>query len=464
MEKELQGMLDELDVSQADELLGNDDKINADLNRQAVLRVKARVFAKVGVKRSRFAPRKIAAFAAVLALVAVTFIFADFGQITLAVNRFFSLVPGIGIVENNDKVEYTLAAQQSAETSDYVLTVTNAIAAKNSITVYLIVKKKGYDEQQLAEDKQKAEESLQDGQSSGQPAVYLYIDGKKYSSSNWYMGEGLSDYICATFDTNNIKIAESSKLRVEYTADNIACNFSLISIRNFDTLAQIGPTQEHNNIWLTATSSESNGQLQVELYPVNKTGYTLIGFNKRLDNGFWGQELHLQTDKGNKAYTIPDNFGNTFEYDFDVSDGAQNRVLKVPYVIVQSTETENLSLPIPKKGDIIKVNKAIKLKDGTVTVASVEQTSGHIGDRELKINLQYHNVHENQQLVGIDFIKINFWGTKQSYAYSIETDANNKVTAIYYDLGKKDTDTLRLKADNAQSAFTDEYSLTLNNQ
>ena len=221
------------------------------------------------------------------------------------------------------------------------------------------------------------------------------------------------------------------------------------------------------------TAAEKNGQLEVTIYPTNKNIYTLIGFNKRFGLGYFGKDLYLQTDKGDKGYTTPTtpttprSFGGARgvngTFYFDVSDGSTNRVLKISYLIMQSNETENINLPVPKLGEAKEVNKVIKFKDGSAIITSVEKISGYNGG-ELKINLQYQNIYDNKKMISIGFGRINLQGATQSSGCYSHADENEVIDTIYFILEEGENDNIRLQANNAQYLFIDEYSLTLDSK
>ncbi len=451
-----------------------------------VERIKANVLKKAGMKKPRiFSLRKFASFAAAVVIISGVLIYANHDWISADVSNLFSFIPGFGITDSGDGNTYALSSQVSAESNGYTLTITNASADSNSLYISFYVTHDGETDSTIETPQQfLKDEALAENILKADADINIIVDSKSYSLPCMTVGDCFPMNYNGNLDFKELKITDlnitdKTKLSLEYRGDkspcNFSCDFSLKPASNFDSLKQIGSTQEHNNFTLTATSSEKDGQLHVAVYPINKTGYTLVSVGKcERYPVLFNKDVSLQTDKGNKAYSLPDDYQFTenfnwntgfytgpFNFNFDVSDGSKNYVLKVPYVIVQSDESQNVNVPIPAEGKTEQVNIPIKFKDGTALITSVENTEGYayMCGRELKISVQYQNEHENQQLVNMNLYHfISSLDISQSASIP---DKDGKYSTFIYPLSKNETNTLQLTASNPQYAFTDEYDLAL---
>jgi len=177
--------------------------------------------------------------------------------------------------------------------------------------------------------------------------------------------------------------------------------------------------------------------------------------------GYKGTDLNLVTNSGMKSYSIPSGFGgDSPKYVFEIDPTDTNFTLNIPYIIVQSTEDKNISLPIPEVDQIININKKIKFNDSTMTIVSVKRVNTEGGENgSLVLNINYDNKRSNLMMFSAQFNRINFWGTIQDGGYASTHDTNDIESTVYFVLKKDDKGTLRLKISNPQYYLTDAYNL-----
>ena len=178
--------------------------------------------------------------------------------------------------------------------------------------------------------------------------------------------------------------------------------------------------------------------------------------------GYKGTDLNLVTNSGMKSYSIPSGFGGGVspKYVFEIDPTDTDFTLNIPYIIVESTEDKNISLPIPEVDQIINVNEKIKFNDSTMTIVSVKRVNTVGGENgSLLLNINYDSKRSNLIMFKAQFNRINFWGTIQGAGYSSTLDTNDIESTVYFDLKKDDKGTLRLKISNPQYYLTDAYNL-----
>jgi hypothetical protein len=232
-------------------------------------------------------------------------------------------------------------------------------------------------------------------------------------------------------------------------------------VNQFNSVNDIGPSETKNNISLTATARIEDNLLKVNVYPINYSKYELISFISEYNMNYFGNKISLQTEKGEKDYTLPDSYGSGMNatYSFDVSDGAKDYLLHIPGILVQSKEEKGITLPIPEEDQTIQVNKKVEFEDGTLIITSVRKAGKNEtgnGYGSLNLYLKYSSKNENQQLVGVNVTR------NRSEGWSEEFLEDGRLLAINYMLEKGDKDKIKFKVVRPRYVFTDEYNLKLN--
>lgn len=463
MEDKIIMALDKLTIDQTEGLLNEDIEIK--ISPKKMRRIKGSVYRKIGFKRHKgiYISKKLAACAAAFILLLTFFSLMGFNNMAAAIGKIFGFIPGYGIVENNESIEYILSQPVSAENEKVKLSLDNAIATKSGMTVMFTLERKSYDEQQLMKDKQTELEQHQNGGSLSRPEVALYAGERKLTEYSGYTGGGgKNETSTFSYELNPGDISTGESYKLEYADYGLSLEFRLKSYDSYNTLEEIGATGYNNDISITAVPTFSDGQVQVDLYAVNKSGYILYSYYYRADKEYMNNVLHLETDSGVKNYTVPDGYGGVNgRLLFDIAPGDKNFTLKIPYIMVKSNEEEKISIKIPKEGEKLTVNQKIEFNDCSMTIVDVEKTlSQHIGEYgELKMTVKFENKSENKIMLRPEFIKTDFFGNAQSGAWSADMDENGVYTTVYYALDKGESGKLRLKVYNPTYLLTDEYEL-----
>ncbi len=415
--------------------------------------------------------------AAVILLLIFAAIFRD--NIVLAVQNMLSLIPGVGIVENNEEAGYRLEDQVSVTRGQTTLDILYVTVMDDTMTVRFDIKG------MYAEGEKRKREEKEGGTD---PKVYLLAGKERFAVTVNSRGGGLSDYRYSYSCNYQIKIDSNyinSKKNYTLVCENydIKAEFKLVKIDQYHNLNEIGDTQEHNGISLTAAATQKEGKLSVNIYPVNNSDYNLISFDREFNPFYFGKKMVLNTDQGVKNYTPPSYYGTGINaaFLFDVSDGAGDLKLSIPYIVVESKEEKNITLPLPQElpvpadpirgkdpspeadptimeeGDIVEVNQEVVLEHGSVIITSVERQKGDIGNKYgyLKINLEYRCPDDMIQLVGVEFTG------KNSVGYYLENDRDNRISTVSYMLNEQDKGELQLKIINPRYVLMDQYELNL---
>lgn len=522
-EKSIVGILDELDPEEATELLKDIEDIEAEkLSRKGMQDIKERTFKKLGLEglrtdsqnvEDRFQnmdnsipwmsaekehislgmgssclntesssqseeklslgsknenlnprkgtsnPRRLYIIAAAVLLFSL-FAWKYSSNIALAFNNLISLIPGVGIIENKPEILYQLKEPVSAKNDKGNLNILSAVASDSELTVSFSFERANYTEEQLQKDKELEWKKLKETDRLDKPNIYILVDKEKYAMANGSVGGGITENYTYNFKLTSEELNPSKTYTLALEDYGICADFQLITLEQHQSLDEIGITDTHNNISLTATAKLADNKLQVNVYPVNYSNYTLISFDQDYDFAYFGKKLTLKTDHGDKKYTLPGSYGSGMNaaYTFDVSDGAKDYKLYIPYVVVESKEENKVTLPIPKVDKKVILNKEIAFENGSVIIKSVEKLMQDGGNKygDLKIDLEYKSTDKNQQLVSALLTR------KTSEGWSIEYDEQNRVKSIYYMLEKHDKGKLKMYVVKPRYVLMDEYQLDLN--
>ncbi len=458
MEDKVLDIFDDLEIEEAERLLNYD--VNIDIHKKVKARIRKSVFSKAGIKsKHNYAPRRVlAGAAAAVAILILSLSAVGFDNVKAAISQMFSFIPGVGIYENNESINYILRDMVSTENDEVILTLNNAIASKDSITVMFSLRRKNYSEEQLIKYKQEYEK-LQKSNQLKKPNIRLYTKNQEYTEYTGSSGSGEIDTFNYTYKLKPDEINKDTTYKLAYKDYNLSLEFKLKDYQTYNNLEQIGATDCHNDISLTAVPVFHGDQVEVNLYAINKSKYRINSFNK-IYYGYKGDDLNLETNSGTKAYSLSDDFNVSQKYVFKVRSNDNNFTLNVPYIIVQSNEDKKISLPIPNADQVINVNKKVKFKDSTMTIVSVKRINKDSnGNDSLMLNIQYENKRSNLSMFSAEFIRINFWGTPQSGGYSSMLDRNDIESTVYYGLEKGDKGTIRLKISQPKYYLTDAYQL-----
>jgi hypothetical protein len=481
-EDKMTGLMDDLDIENTQKLLRN-YHIEHSLNQEAVEDIKNRVHSQLGFKIRIFDNRanaldnsikrleqgvgkktksKWKAYVASIAIFLLcAFIWKNGDNLVYAINKMFGLIPGVGIIEDNQDILYQLKETNEMITDDVELHLLNAIATKDSITVTFEIERKNITEEDLMLEKQLEWDTLMKEDRLSKPNIFLLVDGEKYEMDNGSnSGGGFTERFSYSFELSEEVVGTSKTYTILHEDYNLKVEFQLEDVKTYNSLNEIGATAVHNNISLTAESYIENNQLKVNVYPINHSNYHLISFDEGYDFEYFGKRLLLKTENGQKVATLPGSYGSGMNavYSFDISDGSEDFYLHIPYVVVRTNEEKKVTLPIPEVGKVVELNQEVSFEEGSVIIESIEKVIEDIGGEygALKVNLKYNSLDENNQLVQVKLTR------KASEGWAEDYDDQGRLKTIYYMLEKKDKNKLNLYVTQPWYVLMDEYILNLN--
>ncbi len=457
MEDKVKEILNNLNLDETEKLLKEDMEFKID--NKAMRRIKRNVYLKADFKNKRkFSLKKALIAALILVFVAITsFEIIGFDNVVAYINKVFNFVPGVGILENDDKIQYVITKTDLSENEDVFFKLNNAVATNNSITVMFSIEHKNYLDFEGKKFFSKPYE---------EPNVILYVNNSEYIKYSGSTGGGSKEDISTftyTVDPNDINLSNSYKLY--YESYNLSVEFKFKKVQSFEKLEDIGSTGYNNNISITAVPTFNQNDLEVNLYSIVRGKYHIDSYCKFNNKGYKGKDMIIETESGIKNYAIPDSIWDGYgKFNFNVETTDKNFTLKIPYLIVNDTEEKIVNIEIPKDGEKLTINKRVDFEDSSMVIVDVEKLASDNGsdDGYLKMNIKYENKYDNIIMKGASFNRVNYFGKFLGGGYYSEADDNDILTTVGYYLENKDKGVLRLKVSNPSFYLTDEYVLKFN--
>lgn len=458
MDKKILKTLDLLDIQETDKLLEKDLRFKPDSN--SLERIKKSTYSKAGiVRRKPFVNRGLSAIAAAVLIIAVSVFSIGFDNVVNAMGRLFGFIPGYGITEDNQSIQYVIDGHDiSSENSQAILTINSVIATKNNLSLNCYVKLKNFHEKK---DLANIEKDINTDKNS----LVISVNGKEYLPSGSSIGGGgRTEGVWADYQIEQDNLSTKNTYTFNYKKYNLAVQFRLKVPQGYDTLDEIGPTVTKNNISITAVSRLQDNKLLVELYPVNKSGLTISSFTSQYGVGYEKKDLILETDKTSHAYTLPEGFmGVNNKFYFNVLPQEKDLTLKIPYLIVKSQEKmKKVALKIPEAGERLTINKRVKFKNSTMIINEVEKIENGNQNGALRIHFTFENPDKNMLMFNAEFREVNIFGMEKGGGYS--TNLKEGIPqSIDYSLDElKEGDVLRLGIKDPEYILVGEYNLKLN--
>ncbi|MDP4181915.1 MAG: hypothetical protein Q8942_12575, partial [Bacillota bacterium] len=384
------------------------------------------------------------------------------GDVADAFSRFFGFAPGYGIIENNQSsiennqnIEYVIDGQDLAvEDKAIIMNLRTATATKDSIGIYIEVKRKNISEaEMIKEKKQQVSQGTQN-----KTSIVLTAGDKIYNEYSGITADG-GDHELAyvSFSVNPSDINTHLIYTIHYADYKATLKFKLKKIDSFNTLEEIGSTDTHNNISVTAVTTKKDDRLQVHLYPVNKSDYKITSFVKEFDTGYDGKDFQLKTNKGLKTYLERGSWiGAAFNIDFSISKDEKPLFLNIPFIIATTNESSTVKIKIPAFGQKITLNKEVRFKDATMIITDVEKIRDKVSSNELlKMNLAYKNFEKNKIMFNARFGRV-----KGNWSFESKSDGDH-VSSINFSLEKGDGDSLNLIINNPEYYLLGDYKLEI---
>lgn len=474
-------LLDSLNREQTEHLLEQAGGIA--LDRKIARRINQRLYSLViGAKQRQIimVKRTLAAAAALAVLFCGTI--SVFGvdelvyQAAKIIDRLYQFVPDYGFVDAGEHAWFVLDEKVTAENDEVLISLNSAYATDDALTVMLTLSYKNMTSEDYIRRKEEEFErhkqmGLEDINPGGMPRMILSVNDashensgawRKYEDFSGVSSVGIEEQAVYTFALEGGALREDTQYRLYCPDHSLSLSFQLTA-KALQSPGELGATDVHNDISVTAVPVFSDDRLEVSLFPINNSAYELYSFTKEIGIGSpGGQDLHLQTESGVKAYEAPGGYmGPNTKFAFPIEASDANFTLRIPFLMVQSQEYRNVRLRLPKKGERLVLNLPVKFQDCVMTIIDAERRKAeHIGDGdELKLTLRYENKAENQMMANVSVCRLSRKGKRVGTGWSYLPDESGATQEMYIALEGGDLGSLYLQFDNPVYFLTDEYVL-----
>lgn len=466
----MQEMLDSLNREQTDLLLAQAGHVP--LVRKTARRVNTKLLARaMGEKRQQAVMiRRTLAFAAAFVILLGGTI-SVFGADVIAyqaakiIDRLYQFVPDYGFVDSGSHIRFVLDEKVTAENDEVLLTLNSAYVTDDALTVTLTLRCKNM----TSEDFVRLKNEERD-RPAEMPKLILSVNGapqdaasgwKSYEDFTGSSAVGIEEQSFYTFALEGA-LREDAQYRLFYPDHNLTLHFQLTA-KALQSPGELGATDVHNDISVTAVPDFSDDRLEVSLFPINNSAYSLYSFTKEIATGSpGGQDLQLETESGVKDYETPGGYmePNT-KFAFSIDESDRNFTLRIPFIMVQAQEYRNVRLRLPKKGETLTLNQVIEFQDCVMTIVKAERRAAEWGDGdELKLTLRYENRVTNQIMANVSICRLSRKGKHLGTGWSYLPDESGVTTEMYIALEPLDIGSLRLQFDNPVYFLTDGYALS----
>lgn len=266
-----------------------------------------------------------------------------------AIGKLFTFIPGIGIVERGETVIYTMNPIISTmESKRDRAHLDNAVYLNKYLTVRVSGK--------------------------GLPKTFhdatVYRNGEALTrdsaSSSWGGNDG---YASISFKVAKPAPEDVFSVRIDGFPDELT--FTMTECGDYQTLADIGPTDTQNGISVTALASRSNeGKLEVWCYPFGLPEDRLVGIGELYYAG--GRErTFIETESGFRSIYSGTGARTMERFLFDMPEEDASATLNIPYLSYTKDERHTVTLPVPEDYTTVPCDIAVSCSLGTIKITDI---------------------------------------------------------------------------------------------
>lgn len=387
MDKKIIDSFDNLGIEQTERLLG--ENMEMKISNKERRRIENSVYKKTGLakKKRLYIPKKLAACAAVFAIIFTSLFLVGFDNVAAAVNRLFTFIPGLGITEKSNDIIYTIEpiVGQSKE-YDKKANVLRAIYAKDYLTVTLEI----------------------DGRAVHYNDISFYINQEQvnYREDPTSVLAIASDSTMLSFSHKADEPTSDDIFEFEITGFPERLSFKMIPCRDYEDIKKIGPTDVQNGISITVTTQKIDNQLVIWCYPfslTNKTNDFISGYGIP-SNAAFNTVKYLQTEKG-KIFDTRAGWHIRERMVFDISQSDKAATLHIPYLSMLRNEKRKISINLPKEHTTIQSDAVLGCSLGKIKITEIKRTANEYeSDKDtVWIKFAFDSNDEHMILNSFDF-------------------------------------------------------------
>jgi hypothetical protein len=407
MERKMMKILDDLTVEQTERLL--DESMELKISGKDRRRIKNAVFEKIGLKQKKrfYFPQKLAACAAAIALVFITLSAVGFDNVAAAFGRLLTFIPGVGIVENNTETVYAVdPVTGQTKIGDVRATLAKAVYSNGHLSATVMI----------------------DGKNLFHDDFKLYINqeyrdyrGSDAGSFSLAVSSGLSSgSTMLNFAIKTAAPTGQDLYEIEITGFPERLSFKMIPCREYDDLAQIGPTDTQNGISLTVTAHRFDGQLTVWCYPFRGADAVkdrIMGYGVP-SNGAYVKRRYIETESG-RIDEARSGIVLQEQFVFEMPESDQTATLHIPYLSMLREEKDKLRVALPDGYGTVESGASIETSLGTIRVTEITRSPKNDDDDndEIKIRFAFDSKGGTMTLYSFEY---DFTADKHSFYCSFD--------------------------------------------
>jgi hypothetical protein len=427
MEEKIISKLDNLSIEQTERLI--DDTMEMKLSGRELSRIKNAVYRKIGSeKKAIYIPRKLIASAAAFAIVFASLFAIGFDNVYAAISRLFTFVPGVGIEQKIDASIYTAdPVVGQVKTQGATANLVSAVYSNDYLTTTVEVL----------------------GKALYHDDFTFYLKQEPMINNNEEAPYSLSvssdsTMLSATHRTGSPAGDDVFEIEIAGFAERLS--FKMTQCRDYEDIAQIGPTDVQNGISITTATQRIGGQLVVWTYPYKLSGAVedaIVGYGKPA-NGAFIKTGYIATESGQ---TVESNSGwqMTGRAVYDMPENDQAATLHIPYLSMLREESKKLNIKLPKGYTVEAADVSVKCSLGTIRVTEIERSpSVFDNDKDtIMVKFEFESVDGNMRLYSFDYqfkdenssSTRHFDGEKGCLEY-LEVDVGRSTSRLSYDISQ----------------------------
>ena len=326
-----------------------------------------RVFGDAAPKRNIWVIKKTQVAAAILLILALSVLAIP--QVSAALIRLFTFIPGIGIVESGDISYYAMKPiVRKIENSDESVYAVLDNAVYDSGRLGIHVTMNGRYAGEHGEDAEMRMDSYADGFS-------LFINGVEvdFQNASWAKPGTFTTGLDMWIDIDTPDGDDLFEIGINGFEQMLS--FTLARCKDYSDLSEIGPTAVHNGISVTTTAYRSGNQLTVRYYTTKTTEDLLSG-----DPMTWKNEAYIVLGSGVVSYDIVSDPGANVSFDFEIPADEGSATLHIPYLTLMRHEQKKITVPVPKEHSSIACDISVGFSLGNARVTNVERIAATEGE------------------------------------------------------------------------------------
>ena len=367
--------------------------------------------------------RSLIGLAASLAIIVASMSLIGFDKVEAAIKQMLKYIPGYNIiVESEEGNVLVLKDKVLYEENNFYITITAAAKLDEKLNIAI-------ESNYMTADKE-----------SHNPIEISLKDeyGNSYNSLGWHTGSGGEFWSGEYFFE-----VESESSSYYLLINDMEIQFTLEEGTEVEDFLQLGNHASDKGIDIVAIKKPTEEGLMISL--LNRSNDRVVidyPFKGSLSGVRWDNEpldieesMYILDKEGNKTYpNIPSSFGglmSDFYFDIEDEEGLQ---LILPYLRIQNPniKSDKLKIKTPKNGELIEINKVLKLGELDINIFDIRRKGEEILIR-VESNSLEDELLDHMNLRGVNGYGWGPNGTTGQIEITINVEDVGRSFSIYFE-------------------------------